>query len=213
MFDNAPEKKLHWNKVYSSKGVEHLGWYEDIPAPSFKLIQGLNLNIEDRIIDVGCGASTLIDNLIDLGYKNIFAVDLSESAINQLKNRLGDKRASKVRWIVDDLTSPSEISKLKDIALWHDRAVLHFLVNEHDRQTYRKILTDILKENGYVIIAAFSLEGANKCSGLDVYKYDEKTLANFLGKEFTLMDYFHYLYKMPSGEERPYIYTLFKRNK
>ncbi len=205
------DSKKHWNKVYSSKNVNELGWYEDLPVQSLNLINKCNLEPGDKIIDIGCGASLLIDNLIKEGYKNIIAVDLSENAINKLKHRLGKEISSEIKWIVDDVTRPKSIIKLKNITLWHDRAVLHFLVNEKDKETYKYALTSLVKLNGYVIIAAFSLKGAKKCSGLGVCRYDEKILSNLLGDNFTLIEHFDFMHNMPSGDTRPYIYTLFKR--
>jgi len=207
---NIYKLKDHWNEVYQSKDIEKLGWYEDAPLQSLNLIKKCGIYKDDEIIDVGCGASLLIDNLIDEGYGKITAVDISEAAIKKLKKRLGDDKASKVRWIIDDLASPTELINLKNISLWHDRAVLHFLTDESDRNSYRKILKNAVRKNGYVIIAAFSLKGAKKCSGLDVHRYDEKMLADFLGSDFTPLEYFDYVYQMPSGDLRPYVYTLFK---
>ncbi len=157
------------------------------------------------------GATTLIDNLIEQGYNNIVAVDISEVALNRLKEHLGEKKASLVKWIVDDITQPTYIEKWEDIALWHDRAVLHFLLEKDQQQMYLNILKRTVKKGGNLIIAAFSLKGARKCSGLDIKNYDQNMLANFLGNEFNLTEYFDYTYKMPSGELRPYIYTLFKK--
>jgi ubiquinone/menaquinone biosynthesis C-methylase UbiE len=207
----ANSRKKHWNSVYTSREVCKLGWYEESPAPSLTLISETNIKKEETILDVGAGATTLIDNLIEQGYKNIIAVDISEVALNKLKERLGEEKASLVKWIVDDITQPIHIDKLEDVALWHDRAVLHFLLEEDQQQMYLNTLKKIVKSGGNVIIAAFSLKGAKRCSGLDIKNYDQNILAKFLGKEFNLIEYFDYTYKMPSGELRPYIYTLFKR--
>lgn len=203
--------KIHWNTIYTSREVCKLGWYEESPAPSLTLISKANIRKEETILDVGAGATTLIDNLIEQEYKNILAVDISEVALNKLKERLGEQKASLVNWIVDDITQPAHIDKLEDIALWHDRAVLHFLLEENQQQMYLSTLKKTVKRGGSVIIAAFSLKGAKKCSGLDIKNYDQNMLAKYLGKEFNLIEYFDYTYKMPSGELRPYIYTLFKK--
>jgi ubiquinone/menaquinone biosynthesis C-methylase UbiE len=162
---------------------------------------------------VGAGASTFIDYLINQGYSNIIATDISEIALNKLKERLGNEKASPVRWIVDDITQPAHIQNLRDIAVWHDRAVLHFLLEENQRQMYLSTLKKVIKKDGYVIIAAFSLKGAKKCSGLNVKNYDQNMLAEFLGKDFSLLDYFDYTHYMPSREPRPYVYALFQRNR
>lgn len=201
----------HWNKIYTSKEIDKLGWYEEISEPSIKLISECSIDKHDLILDVGVGASTLIDSLIELGYKNIIAVDISEIAIKQLRERLGEDKSRLVKWIEDDITQPKHIQNLRNIALWHDRALFHFLLEEKQRQMYLTTLKKVVKKGGYVIIASFSLTGAKMCSGLDVMNYDQTILSNFLGDDFELIEYFDYTYHMPSGEERPYIYTLFKR--
>jgi len=207
----ANSMKKHWNSVYTSREVCKLGWYEESPVPSLKLISKSNIKKDEIVLDVGAGATTLIDNLIKQGYKNIVTVDISEVALNRLKERLGEEKVSLIKWIVDDITQPIHIDKLENIALWHDRAVLHFLVEEKQQQMYLNTLKKIVRKGGNVIIAAFSLKGAKKCSGLDIKNYDQNILAKFLGEEFDLIEYFDHTYKMPSGELRPYIYTLFKR--
>jgi len=204
--------KEHWNRVYSSKEVNNLSWYEKTPEPSIKLLSRCHINKDESILDVGAGASTFIDYLIDQGFKNIIAADISEIALNKLKERLGKEKTSSVRWIVDDITQPIHINNLEDIAVWHDRAVLHFLLEEHQQRMYLSTLKKVIKKGGYVIIAAFSLKGAKKCSGLNVKNYDQNMLAEFLGEDFSLLEYFDYTYFMPSGEQRPYIYTLFQRS-
>lgn len=203
--------KDHWNKVYTSKEINKLGWYEETSEPSLKLISECRLDKDDLILDVGVGASTLIDSLIELGYSNIIAVDISENAIKKLRERLGEEKSRLVKWIVDDITRPKHIQNLSNIALWHDRALFHFLLEEKQRQMYLATLKKVVKKGGHVILASFSLTGAKMCSGLNVMNYDQTMLSNFLGDDFELIEYFDYTYHMPSAEERPYIYTLFKR--
>jgi len=203
--------KEHWNKLYSSNDTRELGWYEETPEPSITLLSKCNISKDAAILDVGAGATTLIDFFIDSGYTNITVADISEAALEKLKARLGAERSLLVKWIADDLTQPKYISKLKDIALWHDRAVLHFLVEERWRQTYFSTLKKVVQKGGYVIIAAFSIGGAKKCAGLDVVNYDRNMLSEKLGNEFELIEAFDYSYHMPSGNIRPYIYTLFQK--
>jgi len=202
--------KEHWNEIYEALDPDELTWYEEIPAPSMKLLSKCNIHKDEPILDVGAGASTFIDNLIEQGFENIIATDISNIALNKLKERLGKEKAAKVRWVADDITQPAHIQNLRDIAVWHDRAVLHFLLEENQQHTYLSTLKKVIKKGGYVIIAAFSLKGAKKCSGLDVKNYDHNMLAKFLGEDFTLLEYFDYTYYMPSGEPRPYIYALFQ---
>ncbi len=202
--------KEHWDEIYEALDADELTWYEEKPEPSIKMLSKCNINKDELILDVGAGESTFIDYLVNQEFKNIIAADISEIALNRLKKRLGEK-ASLVKWMVDDITQPVHIQKLRNIAVWHDRAVLHFLLEENQRNMYLSTLKKVVKKGGYVIIAAFSPKGAKKCSGLDVRNYDQNMLAEFLGKDFSLLEYFDYTHHMPSGEPRPYIYTLFHK--
>ncbi|MBR9699335.1 class I SAM-dependent methyltransferase [Candidatus Woesearchaeota archaeon] len=205
--------KDHWNRAYASKEINDLGWYEKIPSPSLQLISKCDIDTNSPILDVGAGASTFIDSLVKKGYKNITAADISEEALHKLKERLGKEKTSLIRWIIDDVTEPKHLQKLKNIAVWHDRALLHFLVESTQQNTYLSTLNKVIKHGGYVIIAAFSLSGATKCCGLKVNRYNQNTLKDFLGEDFELLEYFDYLYHTPSGNTRPYIYTLFQKNR
>ena len=151
--------KEHWNKIYSTRDVEKLSWYEEIPEPSIRLLSKCHIKKDEFVLDVGADTSTFIDYLIDKGFSNIIATDISEIALNKLKERFGKEKASQVRWIVDDITKPIYIQNLRDISVWHDRAVLHFLLKENQQQAYLSTLKKVIKKGGYVIIAAFSLEG------------------------------------------------------
>jgi SAM-dependent methyltransferase len=199
----------HWDRAYEGKDLPKLGWFESHPQKSLELIAKCKLAMDDKIIDVGSGASTLMDALLDTGYNNITAVDISAVALQSARKRLGPLKAKKISWLVDDLVHPVHLSKLKNVALWHDRAVLHFLLDEKHRQVYKETLLKILKLGGHVIIAAFAIGGAKKCSGLDLCNYDRDSLAAFLGAEFKLAHSFSHTYIMPSGDARPYIYTHF----
>ncbi len=204
--------KEHWDEIYEALDADELTWYEEIPEASIKLLSKCNITKDESILDVGAGASMLVDYLINQGFSNIIATDISEIALDKLKERLGKEKASLVRWIVDDITKPIHIRNLRDIAVWHDRAVLHFLLEESQQRMYLSTLKKVIKKGGYVIIAAFSLKGAKKCSGLDVKNYDQNMLAKFLGEDFSMLEYFDYTHYMPSGEPRQYIYTLFQKN-
>ena len=211
MSENNFNYKDHWNNVYSNSEISQLGWYEDNPEASLKLIKKCKLNKNDTIIDIGSGASTMIDKLIDDGFENIIAADISERALANLKKRLGEEKSSKINFITEDMSLPlSELSELK-VDLWHDRTLLHFLLSEKQRSGYLINMKNTVRLHGYVIIAVFSLAGAKKCSGLDVKNYDHKMIADFLSDEFKLLEHFNYTYIQPSGNERPFVYTLFQR--
>ncbi len=203
--------KRHWDNAYSNNDITKLGWYEEDPNPSLQLIQKCNLSKNARILNVGVGSSTLIDELLNLGYNNIIASDLSSTALQKLQTRLGSKNDA-VQWIVDDLTNPKILSEIDTIDLWHDRAVLHFFTEQKEQDTYFSLLKKIVKHQGYVLISTFNTRGATKCSGLNVHRYNKTLLKEKMGSDFKLIEFFNYTYTMPSGDTRPYIYTVFKRN-
>jgi len=200
----------HWDKVYAEKPIDSLGWYEDMPEPSLSLIQKSGVNRSARQLHVGVGSSTLIDHLLAQGHQGIIASDLSEVALKNLSDRLGDK-AERVQWIADDLSQPQRLQDLEPIDLWHDRAVLHFLVHEEDQETYFDLVRKIVKPGGHAIIAVFNLDGADKCSGLPVKRYNEHMLTEKMGDTFELTQAFDHTYTMPSGQTREYVYTVFQR--
>ena len=203
--------KEHWNKVYSSKPISQLGWHESEPGPSLHLIERCLISKEnDVLLDVGSGATTLLLKLLEQGYQHIYALDISEMALEKAKAGLGEKWSAHIHWIVDDVTQPNQ---LPEVALWHDRAVFHFLTEEAQRQGYLSALVNALTPGGYLVIATFAIGGATKCSGLDVQPYDQKRLVQFFGDHFELLECMNYTYKMPSGDLRPYIYGLFQRRR
>jgi len=203
--------KNHWNSAYEKTPADSLGWYEEDPIPSMKLISECNLPKDALIFNAGVGAATLIEILLKEGYLNLVVNDIAETALIELKESLLSYKNSEIQFIVDDLTNPTELLKLKDIDLWHDRAVLHFFTTQEQQKAYFDLIRKTLKPNGYVILAEFNLEGAKKCSGLDVFNYNEEMLQERLGSEFKLLNSFNYTYTQPSGNTREYVYTLFQR--
>ncbi len=204
------DSKTHWDRVYSTFDVETLGWHEEDPEPSMRMIVKSGIGRDAAILDVGSGASTLVGRLVQEGFEHVSVVDISAVAIGKARTRLGD-RARAVRWIVDDITRPRKPLDEGEVDLWHDRAVLHFLLSDAERAAYRETLMRLVRIGGYVVIAVFSLQGVTRCSGLDVRRYSEDTLSDFLGTSFELVDAFDQLYVTPSGENRPYVYSLFRR--
>ncbi|WP_456424249.1 methyltransferase domain-containing protein [Lutibacter sp.] len=201
----------HWNNAYQKTPINKLGWYEKESTPSLELITLCNLSKNAQIFNAGAGASILIEQLLNEGYSNLVVNDISSSALIELKNNLINHKTSQVQFIVDDLTNPTVLLKLKDIDLWHDRAVLHFFTTQQQQNSYFNLLKKVIKPKGYVILAEFNLEGAKKCSGLDVFNYNEKMLHERLGEDFALLKSFNYTYTQPSGGIREYVYTLFQR--
>jgi hypothetical protein len=205
--------KEHWERIYQKTAFDRLGWYEARSEPSLQLIEKCNLPKDATILNVGTGATTLVDDLLNLGFSNLIANDISSQALEELQLRLGPEQSKMVHWLVDDLIHPNELKALKQVDLWHDRAVLHFFNEPEQQNTYFNLIRKLVKIYGYVIIAAFNLNGAPKCSGLPVSRYDAHMLQEKLGEEFHLIQAFDYTYTMPSGDTREYVYTLFRRNK
>ena len=203
--------KDHWDNVYLKSELDTLGWYEEIPRPSLDLIEKCNLEKSAKILDVGSGATTLLNILANEGYRNITALDISKVALENAKKNIDPRIISNFSWIVGDITDSKIIEKIPKVDLWHDRTVLHFLTEEKQQLGYLDNLKNLVKIGGFVIIAVFSLEGAKKCSGLDVKNYNHTMIAEFLGTSFKLIEHFPYIYVQPSGAERPYVYTLFQR--
>jgi SAM-dependent methyltransferase len=203
--------KDHWNRVYATKPVNQLGWYESEPTISLAMIERCSLDRNAPILDVGAGATTLLDYLIELDYRNITALDISKTALENLQTRLGPENAVQVRWLIEDITHPSPAFYLKDIALWHDRAMLHFLTTQEEQQAYLSVLKKVVRVDGFGIIAAFAKDGATQCSGLGVVRYDTNSLQVFLGEDFALCESQETIYQMPTGDLRPFIYARFQK--
>jgi EEF1A lysine methyltransferase 2 len=207
----ASDSKHHWENIYSTKQENELGWYQIKAEISLSLISKYLPEKNKTIIDIGSGASVLIDDLLQEGYQQIYAADLSSAALEKSKQRLGNVKAERVTWIIDDVTSAKEIQKFENLQLWHDRAVFHFLLEEQQKQSYIKLLKSVLAVGGIAIIATFRTGGAKKCSGLDICQYDHHSLAQVFGSDFQLLEHLNYSHYNPKGEERPFVYAVFKR--
>ena len=206
----TPNLKEHWNAAYNVED-EQLGWFEANPMQTMELVNACDLQKDATILNAGAGTTTLIDRLIEEGYTNMIANDLSDLALDKLKQRIKKSHNYNLTCIKDDLTNPQKINKLQNIDLWIDRAVLHFFLTEAEQNAYFNLIQKTVSKNGYVIIAVFSLEGAQKCCGLDLKRYNLEMLQNNLGTHFKLIKSFNHTFINPFGGERPYIYTLFQR--
>ena len=198
----------HWEEIYSTKPANQLGWYAPHLETSRKWIADLELAPEDPIIDVGGGASTLVDDLLDLGHKKLTLLDLSERAIRHTKDRLG-KRSGAVTWLKGDVTKIELPSRY--YCVWHDRAVFHFLIEPEMQQKYREAILKALRIGGYFIIGTFSPDAPLRCSGLPVQRYTSELLCKTFGKEFELVHHQNEIHGTPSGVKQAYVYCLFQR--
>lgn len=202
--------RQHWDTTYAASPIDCTGWYEAVPEESLKLIAHCGLNPSDRIADIGCGNSTLIPALIKRGFHNLVALDISQVALDSLRQRLGSD-ARHVRFIREDIARPGQLLQAGPLLLWHDRAMLHFLTSDADRTAYRAALEAVVAPGGHVILGEFATDGAEYCSGLPVHRYDETALDMFLGEEFVRDEATRYMHTQPSGGLRPYVYTLYHR--
>lgn len=205
--------KDHWNKKYATTPRAQLGWYEEKPHSSLGLIEKCGVPKHQPILDVGSGTSALISNLLDLGYQNIYGLDISNVALDEAKQLLSDEQAGQVHWVDGDITRLADKGDLPEVAIWHDRAVFHFLTDDRDRESYLSTICKVLMKGGFLIIATFSLDGAEFCSGLPVKRYSVDSLGEFFGKEFELLEGFDTIYQMPSGDTRPYTFCRFQKIK
>jgi 2-polyprenyl-3-methyl-5-hydroxy-6-metoxy-1,4-benzoquinol methylase len=173
--------KNHWEKVFTTKQVNEVSWYQQTPQESIDFIQQLALPKTAAIIDIGGGDSFLVDHLLSMGYTNITVLDISKAAIDKVKNRLG-KKATTVTWIVSDIL---DFKPSIQYDCWHDRAAFHFLTTPAQVEVYLSIAQKNVKPAGKMIIGTFSDNGPEKCSGLPIKQYDEKLLIDTLQKWFT----------------------------
>ena len=204
----ATDSKAHWDTVYQQKRPEEVSWYQPHLAVSLRLLAHAGLRPESRIIDVGSGASTLVDDLLAQGVKDITVLDLSGRALAVSKVRLGE-RADRVTWIEADITRAQLPAASCD--LWHDRAVFHFLTQAEDRRRYVDTMRNALKPDGQIVLSAFSLQGPPRCSGLDVVRYGSDTLQAELGEQFRVVETVEEAHRTPSGAVQQFLYARFQK--
>ena len=192
------ERKEHWERIYSAKAPEAVSWYQREPVLSLQLIQNSSLRKDDPIIDVGGGASVLVDHLLEQGYTRLAVLDISSTSLAYARYRLGE-RARDVEWFTTDVTA---FVPPHQFALWHDRAVFHFLTEAEDRKKYVAVLKQTLRPGGYLILAAFALHGPTKCSGLDVVQYDAEKLLKELGDQFVIVEERNETHVTPDRKEQ-----------
>ncbi|MDX1500232.1 MAG: class I SAM-dependent methyltransferase [Woeseiaceae bacterium] len=202
------DRQRHWDEIYTGKPPERLGWYRPQLETPIAWIRELGLTRDAGLLDVGAGASTLIDDLVAAGFENLAALDISAQALAITRKRLGDS-ADRVNWIVGDITTvllPAEA-----YALWHDRAVFHFLTDDGDRAAYLARLERSLKPRGHALIGVFAPEAPPTCSGLPVRRYSLDDLVATLGPGFRLELDRKELHVTPGGVEQMYLYAQFRR--
>jgi trans-aconitate methyltransferase len=204
---NELNRQAHWQKVYKDKGEKQVSWFQEKPAISLELIDGVGAKPNSAIIDIGGGASRLVDVLVSEGYRDLTVLDLSDDAIAIARSRLAE-RAALVKWIVADVT---EWEPSRHYDLWHDRAAFHFLTEAADRAAYFDRLMRVIRPGGHVIIATFAIDGPERCSGLPVIRYDATLLSAALGRAFALIGTRRHDHTTPTGGVQQFLFGVFKR--
>lgn len=203
------DRTTHWQNVYATKGEAEVSWFQASPAISLEMIRAASPDRAAAIIDVGGGASRLVDALLQDGYRNLAVLDISANALDTAKKRIG-ATASTVDWIVADVTTWRP-AKTWDV--WHDRAAFHFLTDPHDRAAYVERLRSAVASDGQVIIATFAPDGPEKCSGLPVQRHDSASLSAELGPEFELVETRSETHHTPWHSTQAFQFSRFRRRR
>ena len=202
------DTKTHWEQLYETKAPNQVSWYQAQPDMSLHFIHRTGVDKLSHILDVGGGASTLVDHLLAEGFQHISVLDISRTALHEAQERLGPQ-AENVTWIEADITQAALPPTSFDV--WHDRAVFHFLTDAESRRRYTDVLRHALRRDGHLIMATFALDGPTRCSNLDVVRYSSKALLGELGADFELVHCARETHITPSGREQKFIYCWFRR--
>jgi SAM-dependent methyltransferase len=201
------DRVSHWQNVYSTKGEQQVSWFEETPELSLTLIAEGGVGREAAIVDIGGGASRLVDALVAVGQAKLTVLDLSDAALEVAATRLAG--AGHVQWVASDVTKWTPDQQYD---LWHDRAAFHFLTDAADQEAYVRVLSGALRPGGVAIIGTFALDGPEKCSGLPVARYDAESLAAVLGKGFELEATRRHDHTTPWGSVQRFQFTTFRKD-
>ena len=203
----APDRQAHWDSVYRAKREDEVSWFQTSPPVSLDLIHAAGVERHASIIDVGGGASRLVDALSEEGFANLTVLDVSEAAMEKTKARLG-ARATGVTWIVADVTTWQPTNAYD---VWHDRAAFHFLTAPEDRSAYAQRVLQAVRPGGHVIIGTFALDGPERCSGLPVVRHDAESIGHVLGPSFELIETRRHDHQTPMGGSQKFQFSRFQR--
>ena len=199
------DRKQHWENIYQTSRPEQVSWTQDIPKTSLDFIHSFQLPKDAGIIDIGGGESKLVDYLIDEGYENITVLDISQKALDRVKERLGEK-ADKINWVVSDITA---FAPEKKYAVWHDRATFHFLTTPEQIEKYLSIAEKAV--TGFMTIGTFSENGPTKCSGLEVRQYSEASMSARFEVAFDRIKCVHEDHTTPFNIVQNFLFCSFKK--
>jgi len=203
---DSSKRAAHWNEVYASKRPNQVSWFQAAAEPSMRMIRASGVAPDAALIDIGGGASVLVDELLAATFKDVSVLDIAETALERTITRLG-AGAAKVQWIAADVLS---WTPQRSYDLWHDRAVFHFLTEEKERTAYRAVLSKALKPGGTLILAAFAADGPERCSGLPVRRWSAEMLAAEFGDEFQAIETSREEHRTPWGAVQPFTWTRFQ---
>jgi SAM-dependent methyltransferase len=206
---SSVERQTHWESVYTTKGEKEVSWFEDNPTISLDLIRSTGVSTSASIIDIGGGASRLVDALVNEGFAAVTVLDLSKNALATAKTRLGSP-GEKVQWVVADVTT---WEPFETYDVWHDRAAFHFLTEPRDRAAYAERVSRVVRRSGHVIIGTFAPDGPERCSGLQVVRHDAASLSEMLGSEFALTENRPHVHQTPWGATQRFQFSRFRRAK
>lgn len=200
--------KQHWEEIYKTKDTtREVGWYQRVPKTSLDLIQSTNIDKNSTIIDIGGGDSNLVDELLKRGFKNIFVLDISGASLEKAKTRLGE-RAKSVTWVDSDILDFDTDARFD---VWHDRGAFHFFSEKRDISRYVEIAGTLIKPQGYLIIATFSIHGSKRCSGLDVTQYSEDSIKKTFSKDFNHVRSFEETHVTPFNTNLIFLFSVLQR--
>lgn len=201
------DRKKHWENIYQTKELKDVSWYQPTPETSLDFFKQFSVPITAKIIDIGGGDSFLVDHLLDLNYQDITVLDISETAIERAKQRLGDK-AKNVKWIVTDATTFKPTEKYD---FWHDRATFHFLINEQEISDYIETAQQNINPTGVLVIGTFSEQGAKKCSGIEIKQYSETTMTERLKNFFEKIKCITVDHRTPFDTIQNFVFCSFRK--
>jgi len=201
------DRKTHWDTVYSTKAAHEVGWFQPRPETSLQLIARAGVERGEPLIDVGGGASLLVDRLLEAGYTDVSVLDISAAAVDVAYRRLGGW-GNRVHWLVEDA---AKFEPLRQYALWHDRAVFHFLTDPAERAAYVKAARDGVRPGGGLIVATFGPRGPEQCSGLPVVRYAPSELDSQFSAGFERVETVEEIHTTPGGAAQQFVYCRFVR--
>lgn len=204
---NETDQKKHWENIYETKDEQDFSWFQEYPKTSIEFLSLFSIPRNSNVIDIGGGDSHFVDALIELGFENIYILDISKKAIERAKLRLG-KNAEKINWIVSDIT---EFETSVKFDFWHDRAAFHFLTTDSKIEKYVRIAEQNIKANGFLILGTFAENGPERCSGLEIKQYSEASMSNRFEKGFERIKCIEETHTTPFNTLQNFLFCSFRK--